>query len=554
MKRSIWIWALPGLVTTLAVVAMGWSGMERKRVSLEIENMFADHISSVAKLIKEGVGSATSSLALIYQMAEKDLQSCLALLGKSDTPHTLRFQIPKTCGLVVWLIKSQNDEYRGDWGPISEDKRSDLVKLVLQANPGEIIEIGSLHPPGLYCAYDIQDQTTSMACKSLDELSALRAQTGLGSLFRLVAAGKHPVTYAAIQDPTGVLASSEGAVLSTWKADPMLADTGSAESDHIHFRLLEATGNMQRLMEGLSPFRLPDGTTAVLRIGIDAGSLDDIHSEISQRHRLLVFVTVLFVMIVWIGTWFMNRWDRRRKEYLQKIARQEQIQREWQAIGQMAATVAHEVRNPLNTLKMSAQRLEREFKIPDDEKAEFKQLIQHIHGESERIDRVVGDFMEIGKPLILKTANTLWKERIEALVQPLRHRADQEGKKILTVFHGISTAELDPLRFDQIIHNLLINALDAIGPGQKVSIEGQSSKTGLIITIVDEGHGMCLKTLKQAQNAFFTTKSKGSGLGLPLARKLVEAHQGTIRIQSTPKMGTRVELTFPGTENGELKP
>jgi signal transduction histidine kinase len=351
------------------------------------------------------------------------------------------------------------------------------------------------------------------------------------------------VSYAAIQDGSGVLASSPGAQLSSWEQDPRLAATLEAGGSGMVFRTLTTPAGP--LFEGLSRFPLPDGTTALLRVGVDATSMLTVRSGIEWRHQLLFAVVAMLMLLSIAGTWLLVRWERRRIDAERRLAIREEESRHWQAIGQMASTVAHEVRNPLNTVTMAAQRLRREFQVPDTDQAEYQELLGVLQDETDRVNKVVTDFLDLGRPLALQRERLPARQAVADAVAPLLLRAEREGKHLVVDPVPDGEANVDRHRFGQVIRNLAGNALDAMEEGGTVRIRVRLDPSGMRLTIEDSGPGMDASTLERVQQPFETTKAKGTGLGLPLARRLTEAHGGTLTFDSAPGRGTRAHLHLP---------
>jgi two-component system sensor histidine kinase HydH len=304
------------------------------------------------------------------------------------------------------------------------------------------------------------------------------------------------------------------------------------------------------LFEGLGPFPLPDGTTALLRVGVDASPMLAVQAGIEWRHRVLYLVVGLLVLISFAGTWLMDRWAKRRREAERLLAAREEESRHWQTISQMAQTVAHEVRNPLNTLKMAAQRLQREFSIPDSERPDYQELVGMLQNEADRVNHVVSEFMELGKPLVLEIESLPMAEVLEEALMPMRIRAGQESKRMEVDTAAGKKARLDRRRFAQIVSNLVGNALDAVGPGGTVRVQADVHAGGLHLVIDDDGPGMDARTLERVQKPFMTTKARGTGLGLSIARRLIEAHRGTFELSSEAGKGTRARVFFPMKPEG----
>jgi signal transduction histidine kinase len=161
---------------------------------------------------------------------------------------------------------------------------------------------------------------------------------------------------------------------------------------------------------------------------------------------------------------------------------------------------------------------------------------------------VVGDFLELGRPLTLQRERVAASEVIQEAIAPLRLRAEQEHKSIVLDQAGDGTISLDRRRFAQVINNLVGNALDAVSENGRIAINHRYRAAGLDLEIADDGPGMDAALLERVQQPFVTTKAHGTGLGLPLARRLVEAHGGTLTLESQPGHGTTVRLFIPPEE------
>jgi signal transduction histidine kinase len=235
------------------------------------------------------------------------------------------------------------------------------------------------------------------------------------------------------------------------------------------------------------------------------------------------------------------------------LAEKEEEHRHWHTIGHMAATVAHEVRNPLNTLKMIAQRLRREFTIAEDEQQDFEEMVDLLSSESERVNRVVTEFLELGRPLKLEFQTLKVARVVSEAVMPLKLRAEQEDKVLQVENNCERDIRLDRGRFSQIVTNLVNNALDAVDTGGVVTISASCDAENLHVQVIDNGPGMSQEHLDSVMKPFFTTKSKGTGLGLPLTRRLVEAHDGQLDLSSELGQGTRADLVLPLKKNVEVK-
>jgi signal transduction histidine kinase len=536
------------MVALLGAGTSLWATHERERVCHEIEHGFEAHAASVARLIREGAREAAASIDTIYALSERNLATTVRLFADTDPDRSEAGGRIRAAGFEVLVMQKPSGLYSGVWGAVAEDERPSLIQEVMRGEPGRIVETSAARGLGLFCARYETERGNLVACRQADELSELRRRTGIGPLLRQVA--QRDVVYAAIQDSSGIIAASPGARLSSWSADPMLAEV-LERNRSLTFRTIEAGGGggghsgQTPLFEGLGSIRLPDGSSAVLRVGVDASSLASVRRGVERRHRMLLLSVISLVLLSVAAAWFLDRWNKRRLQMERQLAEREEENRRWQTVGQMAATVAHEVRNPLNTIKMAAQRLGGEFRVPEEERAEYAELVGLLQSESDRVDGVVTEFLELGRPVTLQRESTPCDELIEQAVLPLRLRADKEAKLFSVAVEDGREVRLDRRRFGQIITNLVGNALDAVPEAGSVRVSALVKADTLEVAVEDDGPGMDEQTLRQVQQPFFTTKVGGTGLGLPLAVRLAEAHGGQLSIDSSPGRGTRVRLLLP---------
>jgi signal transduction histidine kinase len=521
---------MPIVVILFAAAVIVWTQLEHRRVRRDFDRVFEGHVESVARLIWESTRGATEALDTLYLLSEESLALTARLISRVNLEDPEDQKRLRAGGVRAWLIGKSGEELTGNWGPIEAAGRAGFKEEILDAGQGEIVESQSL-----YCAHFDVRRRKVIVCRDAEELAGLRRETGLGPLLRQVV-GKG-VVYAVIQDEAGLLAGSPGAEVSSFEQDPELGAVLSGDRPGMTFRMLE-----EKLFEGLGRFPLPDGSTALLRVGVDASPMLAVQAGIEWRHRVLYIVVGLLVLISFVGTWLLGRWARRRREAEALLSAREEESRHWQTISQMAQTVAHEVRNPLNTLKMAAQRLQREFSIPDSERPDYRELTGMLQNEADRVNQVVSEFMELGKPLVLEYSRLPLADVLEEALMPLRVRAGQEGKNINTQAASSAQVRLDRRRFAQVVSNLVGNALDA---GNTVQVQADVGEDGLHLVVEDDGPGMDARTLERVQQPFMTTKARGTGLGLSIARRLIEAHHGSFELSSEPGKGTRARVFFP---------
>ncbi len=211
-------------------------------------------------------------------------------------------------------------------------------------------------------------------------------------------------------------------------------------------------------------------------------------------------------------------------------------------LGRLAAGVAHEIRNPLSTIKGFAAILAERFNKNDGSRTITDSMIQ----EADRLNRVVSELLDYAGSTSLRKEIRSCRELIDysfRLVESdARSRAVQLQSSIAPEAFDL---EVDPDRFAQILLNLYLNAFHAMGNGGTLKVEASLDDGRVGFSVSDTGSGIGPEHLAHIFDPYFTTKPKGVGLGLANVYKLVEAHSGTIEVQSVPGAGTTFTICFP---------
>ncbi len=214
------------------------------------------------------------------------------------------------------------------------------------------------------------------------------------------------------------------------------------------------------------------------------------------------------------------------------------------SIGRLAAGVAHEIRNPLSSIKGFATYFKERYKdVPQDQ-----QTANIMVQEVDRLNRVVSQLLEFARPATIQKEAT---EVFGLIKDSLRMVEDDALKKSIRIETNSSgsgiVALVDPDRIKQVLLNLYLNALEAMEEGGvlRVSVQMHQGDSAFSIIIEDTGHGIAEKDLPHVFDPYFTTKPSGTGLGLAIAHKIVESHGGELMIQSEEGKGTRVIIRLP---------
>lgn len=241
------------------------------------------------------------------------------------------------------------------------------------------------------------------------------------------------------------------------------------------------------------------------------------------------------------GMYVIKMTDRTEAENLeQQLAHSGSLS----AVGQIAASIAHEIRNPMTTLKGFIQLLE------VDASAESMKYLSVIEGEIERMESILNEMLTLSKPTFNKKTTLSLAVLVADIVSILNPKALMDGMKILwspPIFDTLIYGNADKIK--QVLLNLCKNGLEAMEAGGILTIDmRRSDKNEIRLSITDTGKGMNSYQLKQIFMPFFTSKPGGTGLGLPFVLKAMEEHSGTIAADSQEGVGTTFMLSFPATE------
>lgn len=213
-------------------------------------------------------------------------------------------------------------------------------------------------------------------------------------------------------------------------------------------------------------------------------------------------------------------------------------------VGELSASVAHEIRNPLTSLKGFVQLLQME-----DVKHQY--YYQIMLDELNRINHIVGELLLLAKPQILKFTNADLQKVLRDVISLLSTEASLYNVQINSFLPEKDILiECEPNQLKQLFINLIKNSIEASPKGGTVSIVlEQAEENNVLITIKDTGCGITKERLEKIGEPFYSSKEKGTGLGLTVSFKIVQSHKGTIRFDSQKNQGTSVHITLPVKQN-----
>ncbi|UTR12797.1 ATP-binding protein [Evansella sp. LMS18] len=214
------------------------------------------------------------------------------------------------------------------------------------------------------------------------------------------------------------------------------------------------------------------------------------------------------------------------------------------AVGELAAGVAHEIRNPLTSMKGFLQLSKPDIK---------KDYYEIMEKELERINEIVGEFLFLSKPHKISFSAKNLKPVINNVISFIQPEALLKNVEIHTFLEDdLSVINCEENQLKQVLINLLKNSMEAMPAGGKIQVTAENTPGGLSLRIKDEGPGIPEDVLKKIGQPFYTTKEDGNGLGMLVSRRIVEAHGGQLFIESEMGIGTVVEIRLPAHEETKI--
>jgi two-component system sensor histidine kinase HydH len=208
-------------------------------------------------------------------------------------------------------------------------------------------------------------------------------------------------------------------------------------------------------------------------------------------------------------------------------------------IGRIATVIVHDLKNPLIAISGFAKRMK-------DGKGNTDKALEVIIDSAAQMEKTVVSVLDFARPLSLELKRMDIRENVKRAGDVCRIKAEQKNVVLsLDLPQEPVKRSIDSFHFERALVNLIANAIEASGGGQRVSVIMTAHKKKVTITITDNGPGMDAETLESAFIPFYTKKRGGTGLGVPIAKKIIEGHQGNIRIDSKKGEGTVVMVELP---------
>jgi signal transduction histidine kinase len=265
------------------------------------------------------------------------------------------------------------------------------------------------------------------------------------------------------------------------------------------------------------------------------------------RFQIVVFgLSIMIMFLIFVALLLIVRkaedMIRQRAKEQYELEAQLHLAERLAALGEMVAGVSHEIKNPLGIIRSTAELL---GEMPEASDAQ-KRLSGVIKEESSRLNQIVTEFLDFARPQEPNLQECQLKDIIEKNLSFMQPELDRIGIKVRANIDGRPLKLMaDQELLYQAFLNILINAIQSMENGGALDIKIEKERGLYRIEVQDTGCGISEELKNRVFEPFFTTKDKGSGLGLPIVKKIIEGHRGTVSIKSKEGEGTRVQIRLP---------
>lgn len=242
---------------------------------------------------------------------------------------------------------------------------------------------------------------------------------------------------------------------------------------------------------------------------------------------------------------------KQQSETLSEVEEQLRHSERLSVMGELAASLAHEVRNPLGSIKGAAEILQDDY---PKENQNYR-FLQILIKEVDRLNQVIETFLSLARQRPAETGKVSLQEAVESVVQIISAKASKEGVEVECRLPSTTVyIKADGNKFRQVLLNLFLNALAACPEGGRVAVDStiknhEAQPRRLILEISDTGQGIPPEAVEKVFKPFYTTKEHGTGLGLPITKRIAEEYNWDLKLQSEVGQGTTVKLCVPFIED-----
>ncbi|RKY58819.1 MAG: hypothetical protein DRP96_07890 [Candidatus Neomarinimicrobiota bacterium] len=520
-----------------------------------IDNM-THYTQLLANTIRKSTANSIYSYNLMEHYIESRLISNLKLLNNLETTRTLDNEYLKRFAAEAFIfhINVYNQMGEREYSSHSDRQCANIQKLIepiLRSQESKLIlgiqslknQDVKIHP----IAISRKKGGAIVGSIKARKLSSIQRYVGIEKYLNSIASDSS-IIYIAVQDSSGITSGTKNLdSISGFASDKLIRDV--YRDNQFHWRITKI--NNIKIFEALLPLYVADRFYGIIRIGLDYSPVANMQ-KIAIRQvliRLFVLLIISFILFSYSISIQNIQMLKNEKEKitnevysLQHDLRQKE---KMSAVGELAAGIAHEIRNPLGAISMTVQRLSREFR-PEKDTDEWKHLLNIIHKEIDHIGNSIKNLLQFSKPTPLQRSQHRIDEIIMKIISLYKSKAEEAGIKLKQNGLVATEAFIDPVKIEDCLVNLLENALAATPAGGSIEFGLKQQQQTIVITLKDTGIGIPEENLSKIFNLYYTTKPNGTGLGLAHAQQIISEHGGIIHVHSRENEGTTFTITLPG--------
>ncbi len=359
-----------------------------------------------------------------------------------------------------------------------------------------------------------------------------RKNFGIGFLARQLAETPS-VRYIILQNDKGILIASKDVYrVIAIDSDPFLQKVMKTSQPDVRFADFQG----ERVFEVAYPFPRMGKFGGILRIGLPLSE----YKELSTVVIWTIFSNILLALLAIFSIFALGKMLSKTTEMRQEHERLMHLR----SLGEIAAAVAHEIRNPLNAVAISLQRLDAEFE-PTDETQDYHKIIESARAQANKIDDIVREFIAVAGNVSPVKSNVDIKKFLSKICENFEMLCKSKKINLICQLDVDCTANIDDKKISRAIENILKNALEATPEGGTIKIFAEVFEHDLIVKIFNSGEKIPQDIIDRIFEPFATGKTSGTGIGLFYSYRIVDAHGGTISVRNLSD-GVEFTMKIPG--------
>lgn len=351
------------------------------------------------------------------------------------------------------------------------------------------------------------------------------------------------------------ITDSDGIVVYSESSTRRIAETVQPE---LNLEAGEAPSPLrQEREEAVSSWEVREeiGDLGWLRVSIDRVEMEqrvaELRSDLIRRTVVIGVITLVMLIAAYLLIW----WLLRRARRLEKTAKETE---RMAYLGTLAAGLAHEIRNPLNSLSLNMQMLEEDLE-EEEEGAPSRRLLAITKSEIQRLEHLATNFLSYARSRPLERRQVAAVELLEDAADALAGEVEVQGAEVRIVDDsGGARVSVDPGQIQQLLINLLKNALvatEGLARSPRIRLRAAEAGGQVQLEVEDNGRGLTEEERQRMFDLFFSTRKGGTGLGLAIVERIARAHGGRLSVESEPRQGCLVRLELPlAGRGGRVRP